>query len=161
VFYPKFCSGESVTCCCTAMSDDPCGPSKSKSTGVLGKVQPSKCFNAPLFGTEKQLFWGDDCTLSNLLVRFRGSSCQGLVNLIERAREGWKCCNHSIPATLSQIKMSGPNHTGLQTESMSSSQRWRLTTIPRNGELVGLTVTCPKRDLPLNLTDKYSTFAGD
>jgi hypothetical protein len=40
-----------------------------------------------LFGNEKQLFWGDDCTLSNLLVRFR-ESCQGLVTLIEQAREG-------------------------------------------------------------------------
>jgi hypothetical protein len=128
--------------------------------GYSGRCNPRNVSTPHAFGTEKQLFWGDDCTLSNLLVRFRGS-CQGLVNLIERAREGWKCCNHSIPATLSQIKMSGPNHTGLQTESMSSSQRWRLTTIPRNGELVGLTVTCPKRDLPLNLTDKHSTFAGD
>ena len=51
-------SGESVTCCCTAMSDDPCGPSKSKSAGVLGKVQPSKCFNAPCSLERKAIILG-------------------------------------------------------------------------------------------------------
>jgi hypothetical protein len=160
VFYPKFCSGESVTCCCTAMSDDPCGPSKSKSTGVLGKVQPSKCFNAPCLWNRKAIILGRRLhivkSFSQISRKLSGFSKPHRAS--PRGMEVLQPLNSRNSQPDQNVRA---NHTGLQTESMSSSQRWRLTTIPRNGELVGLTVTCPKRDLPLNLTDKYSTFAGD